>query len=90
MLTYGRRIPLTELDYRISQVDAKTVRTVCSQYLYDKCPAIVGIGEQHYNYSFPGLVWFYLMLTCPFNNNYYYTVILLSGCGVLSSFGSSY
>ena len=44
MLTYGRRIPLTEFDYRIQQVDAKTVREVCTRYIYDKCPAIVGIG----------------------------------------------
>ena len=44
MLTYGRRIPLTEWDYRIQQVDAKTVREVCTRYLYDKCPVIVGIG----------------------------------------------
>ena len=44
MLTYSRRIPLTELDYRIQHVDAKTVREVCSHYLYDKCPVMVGIG----------------------------------------------
>ena len=44
MLTYGRRIPLTELDYRIQQVDAKTVRDVCTRYIYDKCPVIIGIG----------------------------------------------
>ena len=44
MLTYGRRIPLTEFDYRIQQVDAKTIREVCTRYLYDKCPVIVGIG----------------------------------------------
>lgn len=44
LLTYGRRIPLPELDYRIQQVDAKTVREVCGRYIYDKCPAVVGIG----------------------------------------------
>lgn len=46
MLTYGRRIPLPELDYRIEQIDAKTVREVCTRYIYDKCPALVGIGIQ--------------------------------------------
>ncbi len=45
MLTYGRRIPPAELDYRIQQVDAKVVREVCSRYIYDKCPAIVGLGK---------------------------------------------
>lgn len=45
MLTYGRRIPLPELDYRIEQIDAKTVRDVCTRYIYDKCPALVGIGN---------------------------------------------
>ena len=49
MLTYGRRIPLTELDYRIQQVDAKTVRDVCTRYIYDKCPVIIGIGVS-FNY----------------------------------------
>ena len=29
----------------VQQVDAKTVREVCSRYLYDKCPVLVGIGE---------------------------------------------
>ena len=46
MLTYGRRIPPIELDYRIQEVDAKVVRDVCSRYLYDHCPAVVGIGEE--------------------------------------------
>ena len=45
MLTYGRRIPPLELDYRIQAVDAKVVRDACSRYIYDKCPALVGIGE---------------------------------------------
>ncbi len=27
------------------EVDAKVVRDVCNKYLYDKCPAIVGIGK---------------------------------------------
>ena len=93
MLTYGRRIPLPELDYRIQviessvcvfvcvrvhvcapvcvcvcvgthvctcvydkklvviivrlqQVDAKTVKEVCTRYLFDQCPVVIGIGER--------------------------------------------
>ena len=61
MLTYGRRIPLPELDYRIEviilkmlvlynhqllqQVNAKTIREVATKYLWDQCPAVVAIGE---------------------------------------------
>ena len=61
MLTYGRRIPLPELDYRIEviilkmlalynhqllqQVSAKTIRDVATKYLWDQCPAVVAIGE---------------------------------------------
>ena len=62
MLTYGRRIPLPELDYRIEQIDAKTVREVCTRYIYDKCPALVGIGpiEQlpDYNRIRGNMYWF--------------------------------
>ena len=49
MLTYGRRIPLPELDYRIQQIDAKTVREVCTRYIYDKCPVLVGIGKMEWS-----------------------------------------
>jgi hypothetical protein len=45
MLTYGRRVPPFEMDHRISEVNAKVVRDVCSRYLYDKCPVVVGIGK---------------------------------------------
>ncbi|XP_064400504.1 mitochondrial-processing peptidase subunit beta-like [Halichondria panicea] len=53
MLTYGRRIPLYELDYRLQQIDSQTVRDVMTRYLYDKCPVIVGIGpiEQLFEYN---------------------------------------
>lgn len=27
------------------QIDASTIREVATRYLYDKCPAVVGIGE---------------------------------------------
>ncbi|KAJ7316884.1 hypothetical protein JRQ81_003046 [Phrynocephalus forsythii] len=44
ILNYGHRISLAEWDARISEVDTKTVQEVCNKYLYDKCPAVVGIG----------------------------------------------
>ncbi|KAJ7331283.1 hypothetical protein OS493_020073 [Desmophyllum pertusum] len=44
MLTYGRRIPLPELDKRIEMIDAKMVRDIATKYIYDRCPAVVGVG----------------------------------------------
>ncbi|KAM8868124.1 cytochrome b-c1 complex subunit 1, mitochondrial [Synchiropus picturatus] len=44
ILNYGRRIPLTEWDARIDAVTPRMVRDVCSKYIYDKCPAVVGVG----------------------------------------------
>lgn len=44
LLKYGRRISLEEWDARISEVDASTVREVCSKYFYDKCPAVAAVG----------------------------------------------
>jgi processing peptidase subunit beta len=44
ILCYGRRIPLPEMEARIDAIDAKTVKDVCQQYLYDRCPAVVGVG----------------------------------------------
>lgn len=44
ILTYGRRIPLSELEARIDAVDAKVVRRVCGQYIYDRCPAVAAVG----------------------------------------------
>lgn len=35
----------------LQQVDAKVVRDVCSKYIYDQCPALVGIGKQRVIYS---------------------------------------
>uniref|UniRef100_A0A8C0ZJG0 Cytochrome b-c1 complex subunit 1, mitochondrial n=1 Tax=Cyanistes caeruleus TaxID=156563 RepID=A0A8C0ZJG0_CYACU len=53
LLHYGRRIPLEEWDARISAVDARMVRDVCSKYIYDKCPAIAAVGpiEQLFDYN---------------------------------------
>jgi len=44
MLTYGRRIPLPEMVERIDAVNAKLVKDVCGTYIYDRCPAVVGVG----------------------------------------------
>ncbi|XP_001506033.2 cytochrome b-c1 complex subunit 1, mitochondrial [Ornithorhynchus anatinus] len=61
LLTYGRRIPLSEWESRIAAVDAITVREVCSKYIYDQCPAVAGIGpiEQlpDYNRIRSGMFW---------------------------------
>ncbi|KAJ8047765.1 Mitochondrial-processing peptidase subunit beta [Holothuria leucospilota] len=61
MLCYGRRIPLPELDARIDAISSKTIRDVCSRYIYDKCPAVAGIGpvEQlpDYNRIRGGMYW---------------------------------
>lgn len=47
MLCYGRRIPLPELEARIDSISAKTIRDVCTRYIYDKCPAVAGVGKLH-------------------------------------------
>jgi len=44
MLTYGRRIPLPELNHRIDVIDAKMLKDVCTRYLYGKYPVVAGIG----------------------------------------------
>ena len=44
MLCYGRRIPLPEMEARIEAVTAQTVKDVLMKYLYDRCPAVVGVG----------------------------------------------
>ncbi|KAI6052814.1 mitochondrial-processing peptidase subunit beta isoform X1 [Marmota monax] len=44
MLCYNRRIPIPELEARIDAVNAKTVREVCTKYIYDKSPAIAAVG----------------------------------------------
>lgn len=44
MLTYGRRIPPHEMDARINAITAEKVREVCMKYIYDRCPAVAGVG----------------------------------------------
>ncbi len=44
VLAYGRRIGLPEVFTQIEAVDAGVVKRVASAYLYDRCPAVVGMG----------------------------------------------
>lgn len=44
LLTYGRRIPYTELFARIDAVDASTVKCVAHRFIHDKDVAIAAIG----------------------------------------------
>jgi processing peptidase subunit beta len=44
LLCYGRRIPIAEMEARIDAVDENTVRSVAQKYLFDRCPAVVGVG----------------------------------------------
>jgi processing peptidase subunit beta len=45
MLCYGRRIPWEEMDARIDAVNANVVREVLMKYVYDRCPAVVAVGQ---------------------------------------------
>jgi len=44
LLSFGRRIPLHELNGRIDAVDAKTVMAAMKQFVYNHCPAIAAYG----------------------------------------------
>lgn len=44
MLTYGRRVPLSELEARIDATDVETVKNVCNRYIYNRCPAVAAVG----------------------------------------------
>ncbi|PIA63021.1 hypothetical protein AQUCO_00200798v1 [Aquilegia coerulea] len=44
LLTYGRRIPYTELVARIDAVDASTVKRVANRFLFDRDVAISAMG----------------------------------------------
>ncbi|KAI3386523.1 hypothetical protein SNEBB_006057 [Seison nebaliae] len=61
LLCYGRRVPLHELERRIDAVDMNVVKAVCNKYIYDKCPAVAGVGpiEQliDYNRIRAGMYW---------------------------------
>ncbi|KAG7278216.1 hypothetical protein CRUP_012712 [Coryphaenoides rupestris] len=61
VLNYGRRVPLTEWDARIDAVTPAMVRSVCSKYIYDMCPAVAAVGpvEQlpDYNRTRSAMYW---------------------------------
>ncbi|XP_059138734.1 mitochondrial-processing peptidase subunit beta-like [Physella acuta] len=61
MLCYGRRIPIDELEIRLKAINADTLKAVCTKYLYDKCPAVVGVGPiealTDYNIVRAGMYW---------------------------------
>ncbi|KAI1287390.1 Mitochondrial-processing peptidase subunit beta [Halotydeus destructor] len=61
MLCYGRRIPLPEMEARIDAVNADVVKAVCTKYIYDRCPAVVGVGPTEafpdYNRIRGGMWW---------------------------------
>lgn len=44
MLTYGRRIPLAEIDARIEAVSPGVLKDVVGTYVYDRDPVVVGLG----------------------------------------------
>ncbi|XP_051874410.1 cytochrome b-c1 complex subunit 1, mitochondrial-like [Pristis pectinata] len=44
ILSHNRRISLAEWNARIDAVDARTLREVCSRYIYDQCPAVAAVG----------------------------------------------
>lgn len=44
MLAVGRRIHPAELEARIAEVDAAAVKKAATKYIFDKCPAVAGIG----------------------------------------------
>uniref|UniRef100_A0A8C9SA11 Ubiquinol-cytochrome c reductase core protein 1 n=1 Tax=Scleropages formosus TaxID=113540 RepID=A0A8C9SA11_SCLFO len=60
VLDYGQRITLAEWNAQID-VSIEMVRDVCSKYIYDKCPAVAGVGpiEQlpDYNRVRSGMYW---------------------------------
>jgi processing peptidase subunit beta len=43
-LAFGRRVTPEEAVAQIEAVDAAKVRSVLSEYVYDKCPAVAGVG----------------------------------------------
>jgi len=47
VLYTGNAFDPEEIESALEAVTAKTVREVCTKYIYDKCPAVVGYGEYH-------------------------------------------
>ncbi|CAG5120725.1 unnamed protein product, partial [Candidula unifasciata] len=61
LLCYGRRIPVDEMEIRLNAITSETLKNVCTKYIYDKCPAVVGIGPVEaltdYNKLRAGMSW---------------------------------
>ncbi|KJE91163.1 peptidase beta [Capsaspora owczarzaki ATCC 30864] len=61
VLNFGRRIPIAEINARIEAVNASVIREVLNKYVYDKCPAVAGIGAieglPDYNRIRGGMSW---------------------------------
>mmetsp|Transcript_31159 Transcript_31159/g.81705 ORF Transcript_31159/g.81705 Transcript_31159/m.81705 type:complete len:456 (+) Transcript_31159:35-1402(+) len=61
MLSYGRRMYAAEADARIEAVSVSQLREVAAKYIYDKCPAVVGVGPTEqipdYNRIRGGMWW---------------------------------
>ncbi|XP_037551737.1 mitochondrial-processing peptidase subunit beta [Nematolebias whitei] len=61
ILCYSRRIPPHELEARIDAIDANTIKDVCTNYIYNRAPAIAAVGpiEQlpDYNQIQSGMFW---------------------------------
>ncbi|XP_014261500.1 mitochondrial-processing peptidase subunit beta-like [Cimex lectularius] len=61
MLSYGRRVPLYELEQRIDCLTAQQVQDVLMEYVYDKCPAVAAVGPVEgltdYNRVRSGMYW---------------------------------
>ncbi|KAF9611857.1 hypothetical protein IFM89_036501 [Coptis chinensis] len=55
LLTYGRRMPFTELFARIDAVDASTVKRVANRFIFDRDVAIAAMGPIQ---SLPDYNWF--------------------------------
>jgi len=47
MMYTGSAFDPVEIESKLEQVNAKSVREACMTYIYDKCPAVVGYGEFH-------------------------------------------
>ncbi|KAJ0981990.1 hypothetical protein J5N97_010245 [Dioscorea zingiberensis] len=64
LLTYGRRIPTTELFARIDAVDASTVKRVANRFIFDQDVAIAAMGPikklPDYNWFLPRGTYFLL------------------------------
>ena len=57
MLTYGRRIPLAEIDARIEAVDQSLLKKVMSEYVYDTDPCVVALGATEGMIEYSLLKW---------------------------------